>query len=159
MQVQLEAYGTLFKCGKAIKYDGHLSVLKLSRNKCLVTIHVYNSGTNDLRNSTLVDVRNFNCFLSIFLNVHCSPLLSDLTYCWSIDNLGRLATPGRSCVILTLMCVSPFWILSVWGQEIYIFSIFIFHALFCMLLKGMSERILLSKDEPLTPDIDGVMAL
>jgi len=26
-------------------------------------------------------------------------------------------------------------------------------------LKGMGERFLLSKDEPLTPDIDGVMAL
>ena len=28
-----------------------------------------------------------------------------------------------------------------------------------MVLKGMGERFLLSKDEPLTPDIDGVMAL
>ena len=28
-----------------------------------------------------------------------------------------------------------------------------------MLLKGMDERFLLSKDEPLTPGIDGVLAL
>ena len=28
-----------------------------------------------------------------------------------------------------------------------------------MLLKGMGEAFLLSKDEPLTPNIDGVMAL
>ena len=50
------------------------------------------------------------------------------------------------------------YILSVWGQEIY-FSLFSFYALFAMLLKGMGERFLLSKDEPLTPSIDGVMAL
>ena len=50
-------------------------------------------------------------------------------------------------------------ILSVCGQAIYFFSIFFFNALFGMLLKGMGERFLLSKDEPLTPDIDGVMAL
>ena len=48
---------------------------------------------------------------------------------------------------------------SVWGQEIYFFSIFFFNALFGMLLKDMGERFLLSKDEPLTPNIDGVMAL
>ena len=46
------------------------------------------------------------------------------------------------------------------GVKKYIcFSIFIFHALFGMLLKGVGERFLLSNDEPLTPDIDGVMAL
>ena len=55
--------------------------------------------------------------------------------------------------------ISIFCVLSVWGQEIYFFSIFFFYALFGMLLKGMGERFLLSKDEPLTPDIDGVMAL
>ena len=31
--------------------------------------------------------------------------------------------------------------------------------MFGMLLKGVGERFLLSKDEPLTLDIDGVMAL
>ena len=45
------------------------------------------------------------------------------------------------------------------GVKKYIFFYFIFHALFGMLLKGMGERFLLSKDEPITPDIDGVMAL
>ena len=39
------------------------------------------------------------------------------------------------------------------------FFYFHFYALFGVLLKGMGERFLLSKDEPLTPDIDGVMAL
>ena len=39
------------------------------------------------------------------------------------------------------------------------FSIFIFYAWFGVLLKGMGESFLLSKDEPLTSDIDGVMAL
>ena len=50
-------------------------------------------------------------------------------------------------------------LLSVWGQKIYFFSIFLFYALFGMLLKCMGERFLLSKDESLTPDIDGVMVL
>merc|ERR1711966_548823 len=44
------------------------------------------------------------------------------------------------------------------SRNIY-FSFFIFYVLFGMLLKGMGERFLLFKDEPLTPDIDGVMAL
>ena len=39
------------------------------------------------------------------------------------------------------------------------FSIFMFYAGFGMVLKGMGESFLLSKDEPLTPNIDGVMAL
>ena len=39
------------------------------------------------------------------------------------------------------------------------FFLFSFYALFGMLLKGMGERFLLSKDEPLTPDIDEVTAL
>ena len=50
-------------------------------------------------------------------------------------------------------------VLSVWGQEIYIFCIFIFYAWFGMLLKGMGESFILFEDEPLTPNIDGVMAL
>ena len=50
-----------------------------------------------------------------------------------------------------------FFVLSVWGQEICFFSFF--NAVIGMLLRGMGERFLLSKDEPLTPDIDGVMAL
>ena len=46
------------------------------------------------------------------------------------------------------------------GVKKYIFFLFsFFHALFGMLLKDMGERFLLSKDEPLTPDIDGVMVL
>ena len=50
-------------------------------------------------------------------------------------------------------------ILSVWGQLIIFFPIFIFYAYFGMLLKGMGESFILSKDEPLTPNIDGVVAL
>ena len=49
-------------------------------------------------------------------------------------------------------------ILSVCPQQNYFF-IFYFSALFGMLLKGMGESFLLSEDKPLTPDIDGVMAL
>ena len=39
------------------------------------------------------------------------------------------------------------------------FCIFIFYVLTVVLLKGMGESFLLSEDEPLTPNIDGVMAL
>merc|ERR1711966_504211 len=41
----------------------------------------------------------------------------------------------------------------------YFFPYFHFYALFGMLSKGIGERFLLSKDEPLTPNIDGVVAL
>ena len=34
-----------------------------------------------------------------------------------------------------------------------------FYVLTVLLLKGMSDSFILSKDEPLTPNIDGVMAL
>ena len=44
MPVQREACGILLKRGKVIKYDGHLSVLKLPRSNGLVAINVYNSG-------------------------------------------------------------------------------------------------------------------
>ena len=44
-------------------------------------------------------------------------------------------------------------------DNIVIFSIFIFYSSFGMLLKGMDESFLLSKDEHLTLNIDGVMAL
>ena len=40
-----------------------------------------------------------------------------------------------------------------------IFFFFQFYACFGILSKGMVESFLLSKDEPLTPNIDGVMAL
>ena len=43
------------------------------------------------------------------------------------------------------------------GSTNIMFSIF--YAWFDTLLKGMGESFLLSKDEPLTPNIDGVMAL
>ena len=49
-------------------------------------------------------------------------------------------------------------LLSIWGEQNYFFS-FYFCAWFGMLLKGVCESFLLSKDEPLTPNIDGVMAL
>ena len=50
-------------------------------------------------------------------------------------------------------------LLSVWGQLINFPPIFIFYAYFGMVLKGMGESFILSEDEPLTPNIDGVMAL
>ena len=49
-------------------------------------------------------------------------------------------------------------VLSVWGQLIF-FSLFIFHAWFGMLSKSVGESFILSKDEPLTPNIYGLMAL
>ena len=49
-------------------------------------------------------------------------------------------------------------ILSVWGQETF-FCILIFYFANGVQLKGMGESLLLSKDEPLTHNIDGVMAL
>ena len=48
--------------------------------------------------------------------------------------------------------------LSVWGQLIFFLFLFSMPDL-VFLLKGMGETFLLSKDEPLTPNIDGVMAL
>ena len=53
---------------------------------------------------------------------------------------------------------SGMYLLSVWDQLI-IFFYFRFYAWFGMLSKDMGESFLLSKDEPLTPNIDGVMAL
>ena len=61
-------------------------------------------------------------------------------------------------MILILGAQNHLGILSVWGQLIF-FSIFIVFVRFGMLLKGMGESFILSKDEPLTPNIDGVMAL
>ena len=49
-------------------------------------------------------------------------------------------------------------LLSVWGQEI-VFLYFHFYVLIGVLLKDIVESCLLSKNELLTPDIDGVMAL
>ena len=39
------------------------------------------------------------------------------------------------------------------------FCIFIFYVLTVVLLKGMGESFLLSEDEPINPNKDGVMAL
>ena len=49
--------------------------------------------------------------------------------------------------------------LSVWGQDFFVFESFYFVS--CVQLKGMDESFRLSKDEPLplTPNIGGVMAL
>ena len=49
-------------------------------------------------------------------------------------------------------------ILSVWGQVIF-FGFFIFPVSRGVQLKGVAESSLLSKDEPLTPNIDKVMAV
>ena len=54
-----------------------------------------------------------------------------------------------SCGIYCIVCL-------VWTK--LFFSIFIFYALFGMLLKGMGESFLLPEDEPLTPNINGVVA-
>ena len=51
-----------------------------------------------------------------------------------------------------------FVLLSVWGQLIF-FSIIILLPHLACYQKGMGESIILSEDEPLTPNIDGVMAL
>ena len=48
-------------------------------------------------------------------------------------------------------------VLSVWGEHFFFY--FNFYAWFGMLLKGVGESFILSEDEPLTPNIDGVMAL
>ena len=50
------------------------------------------------------------------------------------------------------------YVLSVWGGQFFL-SIFNFYAWFGTLMKGMGESFLLSEDEPLTLNIDGVMAL
>ena len=56
----------------------------------------------------------------------------------------------RSWVVLPRQCMP---VLSVWCQLIF-FSILIVCACFGMLLKGMGESLILSKDESLTPNID-----
>ena len=61
---------------------------------------------------------------------------------------------GPAVHICNIAIESQVTVLSVCGQD---FSFF--NALFGMLLKGMGERFLLSKDEPLTANINGVMAL
>ena len=61
---------------------------------------------------------------------------------------------GPAVHICNIAIESQVTVLSVCGQD---FSFF--NALFGMLLKGMGERFLLSKDEPLTPNINGVMTL
>ena len=48
-------------------------------------------------------------------------------------------------------------LLSVWGGLTFFY--FHFYALFGVLLKSMGESFLLSDDEPLTPNIDGVKVL
>ena len=48
---------------------------------------------------------------------------------------------------------------TAWDEQNYFFPILFFYALFGMLLKGMVENFLLLKNEPLTPNIDGVIAL
>ena len=45
------------------------------------------------------------------------------------------------------------------GSTNNFFSYFHVYAYFGMLLNGMGESFILSEDEPLTPNIDGVMAL
>ena len=57
---------------------------------------------------------------------------------------------SRSCSCSCTVCL---------GSTNIFFSIFICYAWFGMVSKGMVESFLLSKDEPLTPNIDGVMAL
>ena len=50
-----------------------------------------------------------------------------------------------------------FYVLSVWGQDL--FCVFNFYATSGVILKSMIESSLLSKDEPLTSNIDEVMAV
>ena len=65
---------------------------------------------------------------------------------------GSIARIGINPVMiemgLTLLSVCP---------ELIFFCIFIFYVLTVLLLKDMGESFLLSKDEPLTPNIDGVV--
>ena len=49
-------------------------------------------------------------------------------------------------------------VLSVWGQVIIYVPIIIIFVSRGMFLKGVDDRIILSEDERLTPDIDEVMA-
>ena len=60
------------------------------------------------------------------------------------------------CVCWEGVC---FRVLSVCPGLIIYFCIFMFYVLTVLLLKGMGESFILSEDEPLTPNIDGVMAL
>ena len=73
---------------------------------------------------------------------------------------------ARQVVKLVSYTVTKFWdiiemfvhILSVCPQQNYFFY-FRFYACFGVLLKGMVESCLLSEDEPLTLNIDRVVAL
>ena len=74
-----------------------------------------------------------------------------------------------ACLVFSLYCVaercpcclwpSSFATYCLFGAKKIFFSIFNFYAWFGMSLKGMGEIFILSEDEPLTPNIDGVMAL
>ena len=72
----------------------------------------------------------------------------------------QVATFSKTLQTKNILCrTASLTILSVWNQVIYLLLFSFFCALFGMLLKGMGEIFLLSKDEPLTPNIDGVVAL
>ena len=81
---------------------------------------------------------------------------------YKFSSLSRveILAEAQIAVILQTMCSKVQQCMyCLFGVNKIIFSIFIFYAWFGMLLKGTGESFLLSKDEPLTSKIDGVMAL
>ena len=72
--------------------------------------------------------------------------------CWLPHPLASLSCP------LAFLSGDLSLLVSVWGQEVFCkFRVFYFAS--GVQLKGMGESFLLSGDEPLTPNIDGVVAL
>ena len=71
----------------------------------------------------------------------------------NVASIAASSSIGRGKLVDTRV------LLSVWGQEIISFCVFNFYATSGVILKSMIESSLLSKDEPLTSNIDEVMAV
>ena len=100
------------------------------------------------------------CLLIRFCRVFSVPCWMSSRGVPSGDAATTRRTNGRTPDVFDVLFKTVASLLSVWGQLIFCFSIFIFMPdLACYYIKGMGKSFLLSKDEPLTPNIDGVVAL
>ena len=150
-----------------------MSCSRMSLSSLVYTIKlIYCTFSGCLLNNFLCNFLRFFFYLTDFPSfLHCAPRPQVVVSCRQLICLVSL----NICRVLYALYSGNFWkeeqketsspaiipwsyLLSVWGQLIIFFH-FHFHAWFGMLPKGMGESFLLSEDEPLTPNIDGVMAL
>ena len=112
---------------------------------------------HDIRSTTWVGV----CIQEIECYCAAAP-------CWLLGGRIRSTSitlfyrsqPRHRPPALTVLSIAPsIDLLSVCPGLIFFVVFSFFYVLTVVLLKGMGESFLLSKDEPLTPNIDGVVAL